>query len=95
MSTNESIAIYHIIKISNHLIRNKIESEAKVADLYIKDVETKFEYMLFNAPKELSYMDLYLYFKHEWERMLNNLDRRKFKYIRINRNHFENQYLPK
>ena len=91
----KSVAIYHIVKKSNTHIQRKIELEAKIADMFIGDVETKFEYMLFNAPDDTSYIDLYIYFRAEWARILKALDRRNFKYIRINRNHFDNQYAPK
>jgi len=94
MENKQSIAIYHIVKISDERIKKSVQSEARVAEMFIKDVETKFEYALFNAPEELSYMELYLYFMNEWKRMLDNLRSKKFKFIRINSNHFENQYKP-
>lgn len=95
MRANESVAIYHIVKISTTQQKKRVQSEARIADMYIGDVETKFEHLLFNAPKEISYMELYSYFKNEWDRMMKALDKRKFVHIRINKNHFDNQYLPR
>jgi hypothetical protein len=91
----ESCAIYHIVKLSTANLTKRVQGEAKIADMYISDVETKFEYLLFNAPDDTSYMDLYIYFRNEWNRIMKALESRKFKYIRINKKHFDNQYAPK
>ena len=93
-TNKDSIAIYHIVKISNTHIKKRVQAEAKIAEMFIKDVETKFEFALFNASTEFSYLDLFIYFRNEWQRIMKVLDGRKFKYIRINRNHFDNQYTP-
>jgi len=93
-TNKESVAIYHIVKQSNSQIRKRIQGEAKIADQYIRDVETKFEYLLFSDDYDGTYMELYIYFRNEWNRILKALDQRKFKYIRINRKHFDNLYQP-
>jgi hypothetical protein len=95
MQTNkQSIAIYHIVKTQDNKIHKRIQGEARIADKYIEDVETKFEYMLFNAPKNYSYMDLFIFFRSEWERIVRVLQQRNFQYIRINTKHFDNLYAP-
>ena len=93
-TNKDSVAIYHIVKISNTHIKKKVQGEAKIAEMYIADIETKFEYALFSDSNEFSYLDLFIYFRAEWERMTKALERYKFKYIRINTKHFDNQYAP-
>jgi hypothetical protein len=93
-TNKDSIAIYHIVKISTTRIRKRVQAEAKIAEMFIKDVETKFEFALFSDSNEFSYMDLFIYFRNEWERIMKVLDGKKFQYIRINIKHFDNQYAP-
>ena len=90
-----SVAIYHIKKISTKQAENRVQSEAKVANRYIEDIETKFEFALFNAPKELTYHELYFYFLNQWKRTVQNINtKHKFVHIKINQAHFSNLYQP-
>jgi len=91
-----SVAIYHTRKISTKQIEKQVQSEAKVANKYIEDIESKFEYALFNAPPELSYLELYIHFLKMWERVTTHaVKTHRFKLIVINRDHFKELYQPR
>ena len=90
----QSVAIYHIVKIKDNKTMKKVQAEAKIADMYIRDVETKFEFLLFNENYKGTYVDIFLYFRSEWERICKALAQKNFRYIRINKNHFDNLYAP-
>ena len=88
----QSIAIYR--KTKN--VTKEVEREAKVANKYIEDVECKFEHALFNAPKEVTYLEIYFHFLKLWERYMKQIQKKhKFKHIQVNVSHYENLYFPR
>ena len=76
--------------------RRGFEKEAKKLDPYLADIETKFEYALFNAPDHLTYDDLYKYFNKKWTDLVRDLMLKwKLKYSAIDIHHFARQYKPR
>ena len=86
-------AIVPLVPLSNRRLRRGYEKERKKVEHLLVNIECEFEFALFNAPKSISYEDLYKYFLDEWHKITDVLNEQyKFIYIAIDKWHFPRMY---
>ena len=79
--------------LTNRRMKRGYEKERKKVEHLLVDIECEFEFALFNAPKELSYLQLYKHYLNEWHNVINVLNKQyKFIYITIDQWHFPRMY---
>lgn len=86
--------IYPKTRLSTAQVKKQYEAEFKTASKFTEDVLTKFELTLFDGPPDLSYADIYIHFHKEWYRMIRALNKRQWRHIVVDRDHFEKLYAP-
>ena len=90
-----AVPIVPLMELKERRQKRGYEKEAKKVEQYLIDIETKFEFSVFEAPKEISYKALYDYFLDIWQTCVRNfLIVNDFKYIAIDVHHFAKKYRP-
>ena len=88
-------AVIPLIPISNRKIKRGYDKERKKVEHLLVDIECEFEFAIFNAPKELSYIDLYKYFLDKWHDVTKSiLVQFEFIYVAVDLHHFPRMYKP-
>jgi len=89
-------AIVPLVPLTNRKLKRGYIREKKKVEHLLVDIECSFEYALFNAPREISYRDLYDYFLPIWHEICEKLLLTyNFIYIAIDLHHFPRQYRPR
>lgn len=85
--------IIPIYPLTDRSIKRGFIREKKQVEHLLIDIECEFEYSIFNAPKNLSYSDIYTHFLNKWQELYNRLlVDFNFSYIVIDLHHFVNKY---
>jgi len=78
--------------LNRHDKRAFLKEKKKVEHLFV-GVEFEFEYLLFHAPENITYGDLYTYYLNKWLDIIAQLKTtHKFKYIGFDSWHFPRMY---
>ena len=79
--------------LTNRKLRRGFDKERKKVEHLLVDIECEFEYTIFNAPKSLTYDEIYKYYLDKWHEIIEVLKREyKFAYITIDTWHFVREY---
>jgi hypothetical protein len=90
-----SQAIHPITEYTTRRAKRGYQKEHQKIEPYIEDLECKMELTIFEAPKEISYADIYKHFNAKWKELVQRLMLEfKLKYAMIDIHHFEKQYKP-
>lgn len=86
--------IYTIRKPRNRSEKREWKREIKKANRLIVEIESEFEYSIFNAPNEIKYADLYNYFLKKWNDLVDLFFEKaiRFTYIIFDVKHFSKKY---
>lgn len=88
-------AIHPLKPLTNRKIKRAYLHEVDKIANQIDDIQLKFEYAVFHAPKSVTYQDIYYYFLSEWKQLVKKIiDVYRLKYCFIDLHYFETKYKP-
>lgn len=86
-------AIYPIKPITNRKTKRAYLHEVDKIANQIDDIQVKFEYAIFNAPKSVTYQDIYDFFIVEWKQLVEKIiEVYRLKFCFIDLHYFEKKY---
>jgi len=85
--------IYPLRPLNNRENKRKYINEVKKISSHINDIQVKFELAIFEAPKELTYKEIYDYFLDEWLKLVDKIIKvYRLRYCFIDLHYFERHY---
>jgi len=86
-------AIYPLQPLTNRSLKRKYLHEvSKIADR-IDEIQIGFEYAIFEAPKNLTYKEIYDVFLENWKQLIEKIiEVYKLRYCFIDLHYFERKY---
>lgn len=86
-------AIYPIKPITNRKTKRAYLHEVDKIANQIDEIQIKFEYAIFNAPKSVTYQDIYDFFIVEWKQLVKKIiEVYRLKFCFIDLHYFEKKY---
>lgn len=87
--------IHPLKELANRTEKRKYIQEVKKIASKIDEIQVQFELAVFDAPKSLTYQEIYDYFLNEWMSLVNKIIRvYKLRYCFIDLHFFERMYKP-
>jgi hypothetical protein len=87
-------AIKSKIKLNNRQSKRAYKNEAVNAVEHLQHIIDDFVETLETAPEKFKYNVIYLHYLDKWNEAIKYAQKRRFKFIHIDKNFFANEYAP-
>jgi hypothetical protein len=85
--------VIQLVPLTNRRMKNGFKKELAKVQHLIVEIESEFEFSIFNAPKTLSYEELYKFFLNKWHEVVDGfVAQYNYTYLAFDRYHFARKY---